>query len=58
MVQHVLGAEQAYLSRLAWRLEMGEEQDLARQLERTRRAVLEALESAALFGWRAISFAG
>jgi hypothetical protein len=37
---------------------MGEEQDLARQLERTRRAVLEALESAALFGWRAISFAG
>ena len=46
IIEHVLGAEQAYLVRLSWKLEAGEGDEPAR----TRRAVLEAIAAAAAGG--------
>jgi hypothetical protein len=43
IIQHVLGGDAGYLSRLAWKLGRGDEADLSR----TRRAILEALAAAA-----------
>jgi hypothetical protein len=45
--RHVLGAEAAYLARLAWKREKREAQDLREELDGTRQAVLKALEAAA-----------
>lgn len=47
IIQHVLGADASYLARLGRRLEKGEEDDPAKQLERMRQAILEALTAAA-----------
>lgn len=46
ITEHVLGADQAYLYSLGWKLKKGEEQDLQGELKRTREAVLHALEAA------------
>jgi len=43
IVQHVAGAEQAYLGRLGWKTEEGEEGDPAELILRTRQAILKAL---------------
>jgi hypothetical protein len=47
IVQHVLGAERGYLSRLAWKIKGGEHSDPTQELARIREAVLEALGAAA-----------
>jgi DinB superfamily len=46
IVEHVLGADGGYLSRLAWKVEPGP-QDEAAQLARTRAALVDALAAAA-----------
>jgi hypothetical protein len=43
---HVIGADQAYLRRLAWKVEGANERDLEAELQHTRQAILEALETA------------
>ena len=47
IVQHVLGADKAYLARLAWKPEKRAAEDLSAELGRTRQAVLDALTAAA-----------
>jgi hypothetical protein len=47
IVGHVLGAEAAYLARLAWKRPKGKAADLSEELDRTRQAVLQALAAAA-----------
>lgn len=47
LVRHVLGAEQGYLARLAWKLKKREAERLDEELGRTRQAVLDALAAAA-----------
>lgn len=47
IVQHVLGAEQGYLARLAWKRPKGQAANLDEELEATRKAVLEGLAAAA-----------
>jgi hypothetical protein len=47
IVDHVLGGDQSYLSRVAWRHKKENGEDLAEALDRTRQAVLDALEVAA-----------
>ena len=47
IVRHVLGAEAAYLARLAWKREKGEAKDLREEQDHIRQAVLNALEAAA-----------
>lgn len=47
VVGHVLGAEQGYLRRLAWKPEQHDEENLNDELDRTRQAVLQALAAAA-----------
>lgn len=47
IVRHVLGAEAGYLARLAWKREKRETADLNDELDRTRKAVLDALAAAA-----------
>lgn len=46
IVQHVLGADAGYLSRLAWKFKRGEGENLSEELGRTRQAVLNALAAA------------
>jgi hypothetical protein len=46
IVQHVLGAEAGYLARLAWKFKRGETENLSTEFERTRQAVLAALNAA------------
>ena len=46
IVQHVLGGDAGYLSRLGWKLEREEEDDLGKELSRARQAILNALASA------------
>jgi hypothetical protein len=46
IMQHVLDADQAYLSRLAWKTTRENEQDLVYQLSQTRQAILSALRIA------------
>jgi hypothetical protein len=46
IVRHVLGADAAYLGRLAWRYKPDENAELSDELERTRQATLEALAAA------------
>jgi hypothetical protein len=46
IVQHVLGAEAGYLSRLAWKFKRDEGENLNEELDRTRQAVLNALAAA------------
>jgi hypothetical protein len=46
IVRHVLGAEQGYLARLAWKREQRAAEDLREELGRTRQAVLDALAAA------------
>ncbi len=46
IVGHVIGADQAYLRRLAWKVEGTNEKNLEAELQRTRQAILKALESA------------
>jgi len=43
IVEHVLGADIAYLARLGWRFKQSEEGDLTQELHRVRRDILEAL---------------
>lgn len=43
IVRHVIGAETAYLARLAWKLEKREAENLHEEVSRTRQAVLDAL---------------
>lgn len=50
MIGHVLGADQAYLIRLGWKLGDRRSDDSAGELERTRAAVLDALTTAARDG--------
>ena len=47
IVQHVLGADAAYLGRLGRKLLPGEEGDPTRELQRTRQAILDGLAAAA-----------
>ena len=47
IVRHVLGAETAYLARLAWKRPKEAAADLSEELDRTREAVLQALAAAA-----------
>jgi hypothetical protein len=47
IVEHVLGAEAAYLTRLAWKWQKPEGEELSEQLRRTRQAVLDGLAAAA-----------
>ena len=46
IVQHVLGADAAYLSRLGWKFKQAEEGDPAEELRHTRQAILNALAAA------------
>jgi hypothetical protein len=46
IMQHVRGAEAAYLARLAWKFKQGEAEDPSEELEQTRQAVLNALATA------------
>jgi len=46
IVAHVLEADKAYLARLAWKYKAKEGETAAEGLERTRRAILEALSAA------------
>ena len=43
----MLGADMAYLARLAWKLEKSEAADLREELGRTRRAMLNAVAASA-----------
>jgi hypothetical protein len=43
---HVIGADQAYLRRLAWKVKGTNEKDLEAELQHTRQTILTALESA------------
>ena len=47
IIRHVLGSDEGYLSGLGWKLAKSEESDLAKELSRTREAILNALTSAA-----------
>jgi len=47
IIEHVLGAEAAYLARLAWKREQRRDDDLSTELDQTHRAVLDALSAAA-----------
>jgi hypothetical protein len=47
IIQHVMGAEAGYLSRLAWKFKRPEGENLSEDLARTRQAVLEGLTAAA-----------
>jgi hypothetical protein len=50
IIQHVLGSDAGYLAQLGWKLEKGGVDDLdelATQLDRTRKAILKGLTSAA-----------
>lgn len=47
IIQHVLGADGGYLSRLAWKVESGEAADDSQELKRTRKSILDALTAAA-----------
>ncbi len=47
IVRHVMGADQGYLARLAWKAQQDEAADLSEELVRTRQAVLRALAAAA-----------
>jgi len=47
IVQHVLGADAGYLTRLGGKLEKGQEDDLGEELGQSRQAILDALASAA-----------
>jgi hypothetical protein len=47
VVRHVLGAEQSYLARLAWKRPKDEAADLNEELDFTRKAVLQGLAAAA-----------
>jgi hypothetical protein len=44
---HVIGADQAYLRRLAWKPQKAEEMNLEEEIKQTREAILSALEVAA-----------
>ncbi len=46
IVEHVLGADVSYLSRLAWKYERDEAASLSVELDRTRQAILAALTAA------------
>jgi hypothetical protein len=45
-VDHVLDADRAYLGRLSWKHKREREKSPAEELERTRQAILDALEVA------------
>ena len=47
VVQHVLGADAGYLSRLAWKVKQDQAADSDEEMKRTRKAILEALTAAA-----------
>ncbi|HKZ82673.1 MAG TPA: DinB family protein [Anaerolineae bacterium] len=47
IVQHVLGGDAGYLTRLGWKLKLGDGDELDEELRRTRQAILEALASTA-----------
>lgn len=47
IVRHVMGSEQGYLGRLAWRREKPPAGDLRAELDHTRQAVLDAVAAAA-----------
>jgi hypothetical protein len=47
IVQHVLGGDGGYLSRLGRKVSQGDAADLGEELKRTRKAILEALKAAA-----------
>ncbi len=47
MVEHVLGADGAYLARLGWKLTLGEQDDPRKELAVVREAILDALVAAA-----------
>jgi hypothetical protein len=47
VIQHVLGSDAGYLSRLAWKLKSDDAADSSEQLSRTRQAILNALAAAA-----------
>lgn len=46
ILEHVLGADQAYLAKLAWRNKRAGEKNPIEELVRTRQAILDALEAA------------
>jgi hypothetical protein len=50
IVSHVLGAEEAYLRQLAWKLDSGRTDDIREALTGTRDAVLSAMRSAVRTG--------
>ena len=47
IIRHVIGADQGYLARLAWKARQDEAADLSEELVRTRQAVVSALAAAA-----------
>jgi hypothetical protein len=47
IVEHVIGADEGYLSRLAWKVKSDGAADQSERLKRTRKAILEALTAAA-----------
>ena len=46
ITRHVLGAEQGYLSRLAWKAPRGDSGNLNEDMRRTRQAIMDALAAA------------
>jgi hypothetical protein len=46
IIRHVMGADAGYLSQLGWKFKANEEADIAVELQRIRRAVLEGLAAA------------
>jgi len=47
IIQHVLGADAAYLGQIGWKVKAGEEDSQDKELRRTRQAILDALAVAA-----------
>lgn len=47
IIQHLLGSDAGYLGGVGWKLKKDDEADLSQQLDQTRRAILDALVSAA-----------
>ncbi len=46
ITHHVLGGEQGYLSRLAWKIDKGKATDLNEEMRLTRQATMDALSAA------------
>jgi len=47
IIQHVLGSDGGYLAQLGWKLGQGDAEELGKQLDRTRQAILNGITASA-----------